>query len=112
MMAETTLAWSVFTHIFAGLWDGFTHVYPRYDTRDDDGLVETRLGCGNPETMGYIAYRCLSCGQGTPRVAMRCQSSLYLRCTTVDVDTWVNQVSRMLHEGVLSRHIVRTVPAL
>ena len=62
--------------------------------------------------MGYRAYRCLHCGQGTHRVAMSCQSSLCLRCAKVYVDTWVSQVSRMLHEGVIYRHLVLTVPAL
>jgi hypothetical protein len=28
------------------------------------------------------------------------------------VDNWVSQVSQMLHEGVLSRHIILTVPAM
>lgn len=41
---------------------------------------------------------------------MRGQSSLCLRCATVSVDPWVSQVSRMLHEGVISRPIVLTVP--
>jgi Putative transposase len=28
------------------------------------------------------------------------------------VDTWVSQVSQVLHEGVISRHIILTVPAM
>ena len=62
--------------------------------------------------MGDIEYRCLRCGEGTHRVAMRCQSSLCLRCATVYVDTWVSPVSQMLHAGVIYRHIVLTVPEL
>ena len=62
--------------------------------------------------MGYVEYRCLQCGQGTHRVAMSCKSSLCLRCAKVHVDTWVSQVSTMLHEGVISRHILLTVPAM
>ena len=62
--------------------------------------------------MGYIEYRCLQCGEGTHRVAMRCKSSLCLRCAKVDVDNWVSQVSHMLQEGVIYRPIVLTVPAL
>src|SRR5439155_10501626 len=77
-----------------------------------DGLVEQMLGCGNPDTMGSIDYRCLRCGEGTHRVAMSCKSSLCLRCAKVYVDTWVSQVSQMLHEGVIYRHIVLTMPAL
>ncbi len=62
--------------------------------------------------MGYLAYRCLHCGQGTHRVAMRCKSSLCLRCAKVHVDHWVSQVSNVRHEGVISRHLILTVPAM
>jgi len=41
---------------------------------------------------------------------MRFKSSLCLRCAKVYVDHWVSQVSQMLHEGVIYRHIVLTVP--
>jgi uncharacterized CHY-type Zn-finger protein len=64
------------------------------------------LRCGDPEQIGSIAYRCLHWGQGKHLVAMRCQSSLCLRCAKVYVDNWVSQVSQMLHEGVIYRHIV------
>jgi hypothetical protein len=70
------------------------------------------LRCGNPEKRGYREYRCLHCGQGTHRVAMSCKSSLCLRCATVYVDHGVSQVSRMLHEGVIYRHMVLPVPAM
>jgi hypothetical protein len=112
MMAETTPAWSVFKQIFAAHLDRFKRVYPRYDTRYYDGLVKQMLECGNPEKIGYIEYRCLHCGQGTHRVALSCKSSLCLRCAKVYVDNWVSQVSKVLHEGVVYRHIVLTVPAL
>src|SRR5262249_21580139 len=46
------------------------------------------------------------------RVAMSCKSALCLRCAKVYVDNWVSQVSRMLHEGVIYRHIVLTVPEI
>jgi hypothetical protein len=70
------------------------------------------LGCGNPDKMGYLEYRCLHCGEGTHRGAMSCKSSLCLRCAKVYVAHWVSQVSQMLHEGVIYRHIVLTMPAL
>ena len=112
MTIATPPAWSVFKQIFAEHWDGFKRAYPRYDRRYYDGLVAKMLGCGDPDQMGYIDYRCLQCGEGTHRVAMSCKSSLCLRCAKVYVDTWVSQVSQMLHEGVISRHIVLTMPAL
>jgi len=112
MMAEPSQAWSVFQQIFVDHWDGFKHIYPRYDTRYYDGLVHKLLACGNPEQMGYIEYRCLHCGQGKHLVSMSCKSSLCLRCAKVYVDNWVAQVSKMLHAGVIYRHIVLTVPAV
>ena len=112
MTAAAPPAWNLFKPIFADHWDGCKRAHPRYDRRYYDGLVEKRLGGGNPDQMGYIDYRCLHGGEGTHRVAMSCKSSLCLRCATVSVATWVSQVSRRLHEGVISRHIVLTMPAL
>jgi Putative transposase/Transposase zinc-binding domain len=112
MTAATPPAWSVFKQICTEHWDGFKRVHPRYDRRYYDGLVHKMLGCGDPDQMGYIAYRCLQCGEGTHRVAMSCKSSLCLRCAKVYVDNWVSQVSQMLHEGVIYRHIVLTVPEI
>jgi hypothetical protein len=54
MIAEALPAWNVFKQIFAEHWDGFKHVYPRYDTPYYDELVATMLGCGNPDKMGLI----------------------------------------------------------
>ena len=70
------------------------------------------LACGHPAKIGSIEYRCRHCGQGQHLVAMSCKSSLCLRCARVSVDNWVSQVSRMLHEGVIYRHIILTVPAM
>jgi hypothetical protein len=112
MITEPSRDWNVFQQIFVEHWDGFKRVYPRDDRPYYDGLVDKMLGCGNPEKMGDIAYRCLHCGEGPHRVSMSCQSSRCLRCAKVYVDNWVSQVSRMLHEGVIYRHIVLTVPAM
>ena len=112
MIAAPSQDWNVFQQIFVEHWDGFKRVYPRYHTPYYDDLVDKRLRCGTPDKIGYIAYRCLHCGQGKHLVAMSCKSSLCLRCAKVYVDNWVSQVSRMLHEGVIYRHIVLTVPAI
>jgi hypothetical protein len=112
MTAEALPAWNIFKQIFTEHWDGFKRVYPRYNKRYYDGLVDKMLRCGDPDKIGYIEYRCLQCGEGTHRVAMSCKSSLCLRCAKVYVDNWISQVSQMLHEGVIYRHIVLTVPAL
>ena len=112
MIAAPSQDWNVFKQIFVEHWDGFTHVYPRYNTRYYAGLVDKMLRCGDPDQMGYIEYRCLQCGEGTHRVALSCKSSLCLRCAKVYVDNWISQVSHVLHEGVIYRHIVLTMPAL
>ena len=112
MMAAPSRDWNIFKQIFAEHWDGFTRVHPRYHTSYYDGLVDKMLGCRDPDQMGYIDYRGLRCGEGTHRVAMSCKSSLCLRCAKVSVDNWVSQVSKALHEGVIYRHIILTVPAM
>jgi hypothetical protein len=112
MRAAPAQDWNVFQQIFAEHWDGFKHAHPRYQTAYYEGLVAKMLACGNPALMGYVAYRCLHCGQGTHRVAMSCKSALCLRCAKVYVDNWVSQVSKVLHEGVIYRHIILTVPAM
>jgi hypothetical protein len=110
MLAEITYRKS--QQIFTDPWDTFQRAHPRYQTPYYDSLIAKMLVCGNPDKMGYIEYRCQHCGQGTHRVAMSCKSSLCLRCAKVYVDNWVSQVSRVLHEGVLYRHIILTVPAM
>jgi Putative transposase/Transposase zinc-binding domain len=96
--------------IFTEHWEGFKQFRPRYNTPYYDDLVDKMLRCGNPDQMGSIEYRCLHCGQGKHLVSMSCKSSLCLRCAKVYVDNWVAQVGKMLHEGVIYRHIVLTVP--
>ena len=89
MMAAPAEAANVFKQIFVDHWDGFKHVYPRYNTRYYDGLIDKMLDCGNADQMGYIEYHCEHCGQGKPLVSMSCKSSLCLRCAKVYVDNWV-----------------------
>src|SRR5437763_12962364 len=112
MIAVPSRDWSVFKQIFADHWEPFQHAHPRYQTAYYDDLVAKMLACGNPEKMGYVEYRCLQCGQGKHLVAMSCKSSLCLRCAKLYVDNWVSQVSQVLHEGVIYRHIILTVPAM
>jgi hypothetical protein len=112
MLVQPFGDWSVFKQIFSDRWELFKCAHPRYQTSYYDGLVAKMLSCGNPEKMGSIEYRCWQCGQGKHLVSMSCQSSLCLRCAKVYVDNWVGQVSKVLHEGVMYRHIILTVPAM
>jgi hypothetical protein len=111
-MAQPSGDWSVFKQSGAEHWDGFPHAPPRSRPSDSDGLVAKMRAWGNPEQMGSVADRCLQCGQGTNRVAMRCQSSLGLRGAKVAVDNGGSQVSQRLHEGVLYRHSSLPGPAM
>ena len=95
MLAAPSQDWNVFQQLFVEHWDGFKRVYPRYHTPYYDDLVDKMLRCGTPDKIGYIAYRCLHCGQGKHLVAMSGKSSLCLRCAQVYVDNWVSQVSRI-----------------
>jgi len=88
MTTATPPAWNLFKQIFAEHWDGFKHIHPRYNKPYYDSLVDKMLGCGDPEKIGSIEYRCLHCGQGKHVVAMSCKSSLCLRCAKVYVDNW------------------------
>jgi Putative transposase/Transposase zinc-binding domain len=112
MLAAPARDWSVFQQIFADHWAAFQHAHPRYLTPYYDELVRKMLDCGNPAKMGYVEYRCLHCGQGKHLVSMSCKSSLCLRCAKVYTDNWVSQVSKVLHEGGIYRHIILTVPAM
>jgi len=112
MMPPPAGDWRVFKPIFADHGDTFQRVPPRYQTSYYNGLVAKMLACGNPETMGYSADRCLHCGPGKHLVAMSCKSSWCLRCAKVYIDNGVNQVSKALHEGGIYRPILLTVPAM
>ena len=106
---EPSRDWNVFKQLFVDHWPGFKQFRPRYATPYSEGLVNKRLDCGNPDKLGDVEYRCLDCGQGKHRVSMSCKSSWCLRGAKVDGDDWGTQVSKMLHEGVIYRHIVLTV---
>jgi len=110
MKSDEKQGWNVFKQIFEDHWESFKKKYSRYDTLYYDSLIRKMLDCGNPDKMGYTEYLCQSCWEGKRVVSNSCKSSMCLRCGKVYVDNWVSQVSRMLHPGVIYRHIVLTVP--
>ena len=112
MLAVPPRDGSVFQQIFAEHWEAFQQAHTRYQTPYYDELVAKMLACGHPTQIGDSEYRFLDCGQGTQVVALSCKSSLCLRCAKVYADNWVSQVSHVLHEGVIYRHIILTVPAM
>ena len=112
MMTQSSGDWRVCQQIVAEPWDEFQRAHPRYQPSYSNGLVAKRLACGNPAKLGDVAYRGLHGGQGKPVGSMRCQSSWGLRSAKVSVDHGVSQGSQGLHAGGISRHILRTVPAM
>lgn len=112
MLAVPSRDGSVFQQIFAEHWEAFQQAHTRYQTPYDDELVAKRLAGGQPTQIGYSEYRCVDCGPGTPVVALSCQATLCLRCAKVYADNWGSQGSHVLHEGVIYRHSILTVPAM
>jgi len=110
MDAKDRPDWNTYKQIFADHWEGFKQAHSRYNTEYYESLVNKMLSCGDTEQMGYIEYKCLYCGCGKRKVSMSCKSTLCLRCGKVYVDDWVSQVSKLLHEGVIYRHITLTMP--
>jgi hypothetical protein len=112
MLVAPARDWSVFQQIFADPWEAFQHAHPRSQTPYYGELVSQMLDGGNPAQMGYVEYRCRHGGQGKHVVAMSGKSSWCLRCAKVYTENWVSQVSKVLPEGGIYRHIILTVPAM
>ncbi len=103
---------NVYKQIFADHWVYFKKEYPWFDNEYYDSLVEKLLNCGNPKKMGYAEYQCTCCGNGYRIVSMSCKSYLCLSCGKVKIDRWICQVSKLLHPGIIYRHIVLTMPGV
>ena len=99
-----------FKQIFRDHWPLFKARHPRYDTPYYATVIQKMLDCGDPETMGYMQYRCTQCGE-TRRIAFTCKSCFCLSCAKGYTDRWVDFIGRRLLPGVTYRHIVLTVPA-
>ncbi len=95
---------ATFKQIFEEHWDAFKTVYPRYDTEYYDLTVHKMLDCGDPKKMGYVQYRCLSCG-GTRRIAFTCKSTFCLSCSMVYTDRWAEFIGRRLLPPITYRHV-------
>ena len=98
-----------FKQIFRDHWPLFKERHRRYDTPYYETVIEKMLNCGDPETMGYMQYRCTRCGE-TRRIAFTCKSCFCLSCAKGYTDRWVDFIGRRLLPGVTYRHIVLTVP--
>jgi hypothetical protein len=100
---------NTFKLIFNDHWDAFKQFRPRFDSPDYNETVGKMLGCGDPKKMGFVQYRCCSCGQ-IRRIAFTCKSCFCLSCAKGYTDRWADFIARRLLPGVTYRHVVLTMP--
>jgi hypothetical protein len=100
---------ATFKKIFRDHWDEFKQTHPRYDGPEYDQVIQKMLDCGDPEKMGFVQYRCCSCGESR-RIAFTCKSCFCLSCAKVYADRWADFIGRRLIPQVTYRHEVFTVP--
>ena len=98
----------VFKQIFIDHWEEFRETKPEYQTKHHDTVIKKMLGCGDPEN-GFMAYRCLSCGE-MKKIPFSCKSSFCLSCAKIYTDEWVDYIGEALFAGMRYRHVVLTVP--
>lgn len=99
----------IFRTIFVNHWDEFKALNLKYDQPQYEDPIQKMLGCGK-ESNGYSEHICMDCGKDIRRIAFSCKSVFCLSCSKKYVDDFVCQVSKMLHPGVIYRHIVLTLP--
>jgi len=100
---------NTFKRIFDDHWETFKQHHPRFDNPDYNETIDKMLGCGDPDKMGFVQYRCCSCGE-VRRIAFTCKSCFCLSCAKVYTDRWADFVARRLLPGVTYRHVVLTLP--
>ena len=76
---------TTFKQIFREHWDEFQQAYPRYAGDEYDAVVQKMLACGDPEKMGFVQYRCCSCGESR-RIAMK-SSPCRTSCGAISTET-------------------------
>ncbi len=99
----------IFRTIFIDHWDSFKERHPGYIAPQYEKPVQKMLGCGK-ESGGYSEYWCVHCGRDVRRIGFSCKSCFCLSCSKKYVDEFVGQVSRVLHAGLVYRHMVLTIP--
>jgi len=109
MSSSQKIDQTTFRQIFIDHWPGFKGEHPSYAKAQYEEVVQKMLGCGKEEG-GYTEYMCMHCGRERRRVCFTCKSSFCLSCAKGYVDDFVVQVSKMLHPGVIYRHVILTVP--
>jgi len=99
---------NIFKDIIKDNWSEFKKVSPKYDCSQYEDAINKMISCGS-ELGGYSEYICTTCGE-CRQICFSCKSAFCLTCSKVYVDNFVSSVSKMLHPGVIYRHIVLTIP--
>lgn len=100
---------NTFKQIFYDHWDEFKQAHPGFDCPDYNDTIEKMLGCGDPDKMGYVQYRCCQCGE-VRRIAFTCKSCFCLSCAKGYTERWADFIGRRLLPGITYRHVVLTMP--
>ena len=100
---------NTFKRIFYDHWDAFKQTHPQFDHSDYNDTIQKMLDCGDPKKMGFVQYRCCSCGE-IRRIAFTCKSCFCLSCAKVYTDRWADFIARRLMPGITYRHVVLTMP--
>jgi len=100
---------NTFKQIFYDHWDEFKQDHPRFDCPDYNDSVQKMLGCGDPDKMGYVQYRCCQCGE-VRRIAFTCKSCFCLSCAKGYTQRWADFIGRRLLPDITYRHVVLTMP--
>ncbi len=100
---------NTFKQIFYDHWDEFKQAHPRFDRPDYNDTIAKMLGCGDPNKMGYVQYRCCQCGE-VRRIAFTCKSCFCLSCAKGYTERWADFIGRRLLPGITYRHVVLTMP--
>ncbi len=95
--------------IFKKSWSSFKQKHPGYATKYYDSIIKKVLACGDPG-FGYVEFQCLDCGIGRHVVGFSCKTKFCLRCGRVFAEGFVSEVMEKLHEGVVYRHLILTIP--
>jgi hypothetical protein len=109
MKAKEARRANLYVSIFEDNFSAFKEKYPAYNSDYFDEVVEKMIHCGDPK-FGYVEYGCMYCGGHRHRVGMTCKCSLCLSCGRVKSEKFVYSVMNKLHDGVIYRHLILTMP--
>ena len=100
---------NTFIEILSDFWGKFKQKYPSFANDYYDSIIQKTTSCGDPK-FGYIEYGCMHCGESKHLVAFSCKTKFCLRCGRVNAENFVKEVMAKLHQGIVYRHLILTIP--